>query len=232
MRRKYKLYGLTGLAYFGLWLAIDLLSQHPPFGATLVNSTWLALYITAVNYLFFERFDSRLLLYPVAIVLLTAGLYGWRLLGISCFIYTPLKSFAVLAGMIYVAPHGLLSLLFFGLIKRQYAYVKLKQTVAQLQSPRDEHLIITVQKKKVRLLFADILYIESQREYVRIVTSEQPYLTKMSTQEIEKLLPAGQFKRVHRSFIVALNQVNAYTAESLEIRGTRIPVGRAYRSGF
>ncbi len=93
MFKKYKLYILTGLAYFGLWLLIDLLSQHPPLVATLFNSAWFAVYITLINCLFFERFKGSLVLYPAAIILLTAGLYGWRLLGIYGYIYTPLKSF-------------------------------------------------------------------------------------------------------------------------------------------
>lgn len=233
MRKKYKRYGLTGLAYFGLWLLIDLLSLHPPLLATLVNSAWLAVYITSVNYLFFEWLGSRAWLYPPVIILLSAGLYGWRLLGIGLFIYTPLRSFSILAGVIYIAPHGLLSLLLFGLIKNQYEHRKLKRAVEQFELEKKvvvkDHIVIMVQKKKVKVLFADILYVESQREYVKIVTASQAYLPKMSTCEIETLLPARQFKRVHRSYIVALAHIDSYTAETIGIAGQVISVGRAYR---
>ena len=51
------------------------------------------------------------------------------------------------------------------------------------QVPKD-HLFLNVQKKKVKVLFQDIIYIESQREYIKIVTSKGEYLSKMSTNEI------------------------------------------------
>jgi len=92
-----------------------------------------------------------------------------------------------------------------------------------------DYIFLNVQKKKVRILFSEILYIESQREYVRIVTKKNEYLSKLSTHEIEKLLPSTLFKRIHRSFIVSLERIESYTAEEVEINGVVIPVGRDYR---
>jgi two-component system, LytTR family, response regulator len=91
------------------------------------------------------------------------------------------------------------------------------------------YLFLNVQKKKVRILFDDILYVESQREYVRIVTTKREFLSKISTHEIEALLPSSLFKRIHRSFIISLDRIEAYTAEEVEINGVAIPVGRDYR---
>jgi two-component system, LytTR family, response regulator len=96
-------------------------------------------------------------------------------------------------------------------------------------SPPKEYLFVTVQKKKVRVLLADITYIESQREYVKVVTTQATYLTKLSTHEIEALLPPDRFRRVHRSFIVSVDKIEAFTAEALDIGGVSIPIGRAYR---
>ena len=101
-----------------------------------------------------------------------------------------------------------------------------------VQAPsRDEkdHLFLNVQKKKVKLLFSDIVYIESQREYIRIVTTKKEYLSKMSTHEIEALLPARLFRRVHRSFIISVGKIDSYTAEMVEVGGVSIPIGRGYR---
>src|SRR5688572_26726222 len=92
-----------------------------------------------------------------------------------------------------------------------------------------EYLFLNVQKKKVKISFAEILYIESQREYVRIVTTRKEYLSKISTHEIESMLPAEQFKRVHRSFIISIDKIESYSAEEVEINGISIPVGRDYR---
>jgi two-component system LytT family response regulator len=101
------------------------------------------------------------------------------------------------------------------------------------ESPETKDFIfIQVQKKKVKLLFSSIIYIESQREYVRIVTTDGDYLSKISTHEIESLLPPGSFLRVHRSFIVAIRRIESYTAESIEIGGTSIPVGKGYKDSL
>ncbi len=98
----------------------------------------------------------------------------------------------------------------------------------EIQEIKD-FIFLTIQKKKVKILFSEILYIESQREYIRIVTTKKEYSSKMSTHEIEALLPATLFKRIHRSFIVSVNKIESYTAEMVEVNGVSIPIGRGYR---
>jgi DNA-binding LytR/AlgR family response regulator len=95
---------------------------------------------------------------------------------------------------------------------------------------RKDYLFVNVQKKKVKILFDDIVYIESQREYVRIVAKNKEYLSKISTHEIEALLPSNRFKRIHRSFIISIDKLESYTAEEVEVNGVAIPVGREYRN--
>lgn len=92
-----------------------------------------------------------------------------------------------------------------------------------------EYLFLNVQKKKVKILFSEIVYIESQREYIKIVTTKNEYVSKMSTHEIEVLLPSNLFKRIHRSFIVSVSKIESYTAEIVEVNGVVIPIGRGYR---
>jgi two-component system LytT family response regulator len=92
-----------------------------------------------------------------------------------------------------------------------------------------DYLFLNVQKKKVKVLFSEIVYIESQREYIKIITTKNEYISKMSTHEIEDLLPANLFKRIHRSFIVSTSKIQSYTAEEVEVNGVSIPIGRGYR---
>lgn len=92
-----------------------------------------------------------------------------------------------------------------------------------------DFIFLNVQKKKVKVLFSEILYVESQREYIKIKTTKKEYVSKMSTKEIEALLPPHLFKRIHRSFIISLNKIEAYTADSVEVGGASIPIGRGYR---
>lgn len=109
------------------------------------------------------------------------------------------------------------------------------RTAQMLQQQREtpepkDGIYLPVQKKKVKILFADIVYVESQREYIKIVTTKTQFLSKIPTHEIEALLPVHLFKRVHRSFIISVNRIDAYTADAVEVNGISIPVGRAYRS--
>lgn len=92
-----------------------------------------------------------------------------------------------------------------------------------------DYLFLNVQKKKVKILFSEIVYIESQKEYIKVITTKREYISKISTHEIEDLLPANLFKRVHRSFIISLSKIESYTTEIIEVNGVSIPIGRAYR---
>ena len=92
-----------------------------------------------------------------------------------------------------------------------------------------DYLFLTVQKKRVKILFSEILYIESQREYIKVITGKKEFITRMSTHEIEDLLPGNIFKRIHRSFIISIHKLESYTAESVEVNGISIPIGRGYR---
>lgn len=107
---------------------------------------------------------------------------------------------------------------------------KVKAAQAEVREAAEKDFIfLNVQKKKVKILFSEIVYIESQREYIKIVTTKKEYISKMSTHEIESLLPTDQFKRIHRSFIISMSKIDSYTAESVEVNGISIPVGRQYK---
>ena len=97
--------------------------------------------------------------------------------------------------------------------------------------PRD-FFFLTVQKKKVKIFFSDIVYVESQREYIKVVTVSHEYVSKMSTHEIEGILPGHLFKRVHRSFIISIRRIESYTAEMIQMNGVAIPIGKGYRDGM
>jgi two-component system LytT family response regulator len=103
---------------------------------------------------------------------------------------------------------------------------KLKQDESE---ETKDFIFLNVQKKKVKILFSDIVYIESQRAYIKIVTTKNEYVSKMSTQEIEALLPGDLFKRIHRSYIVSIKKIESYTSEMVEVNGISVPVGRGYR---
>lgn len=111
--------------------------------------------------------------------------------------------------------------------------VRINQKQAPVETAeRKDHLFLNVQKKKVKILFSEIVYIESQREYIKIVTTKREYISKMSTHEIEDLLPLQMFRRIHRSFIVSVDKIESYNSEEVEVNGVTIPIGRGYRDSM
>ena len=100
------------------------------------------------------------------------------------------------------------------------------QTFQQQERP---FVFFNVSKKKVKIYLDEILYIESLKEYVRIFTTNRNILTKLQLGQMEELLQNRNFLRVHRSFIVAKDKIDAFTATDIEISGKQVPVGRSYK---
>jgi len=109
---------------------------------------------------------------------------------------------------------------------------KLEQSVAlppATDTRERTYFFFSVGKKKVKVFLDEILYIESLREYVRITTRDKNILTKFQLSAIEELLSRNNFIRIHRSFIVAKDKINAFTATDVEINNKQIPIGRSYK---
>lgn len=92
-----------------------------------------------------------------------------------------------------------------------------------------EYAFFNVNKKLVKIYLEKILYAESLREYVKITTKEKTILTKMQLGELEEILGNTHFLRVHRSFIVSKDKIEAFSQSEIEINETKIPVGRNYK---
>jgi DNA-binding LytR/AlgR family response regulator len=91
------------------------------------------------------------------------------------------------------------------------------------------YIFINNNKKKIKIYTDEILYIESKKEYISIVTLENTYQTKFQLTEIEEQLPKNKFIRTHRSFIVALDKVTAFSSTDVEINLLQIPIGRSFK---
>lgn len=91
------------------------------------------------------------------------------------------------------------------------------------------HLFFNVSKKRVKIYIDEILFIESLKEYIRITTKDKSILTKFQLGQIEEMLSQNGFLRIHRSFIVAKNKIDAFSATDVEINGRQIPIGRSYK---
>src|ERR1700742_4078148 len=91
------------------------------------------------------------------------------------------------------------------------------------------YMFVNTSKKKVKLHFEDILYIESLKEYIKIYTSDKVIVTKYQLGQIEEHLPKGNFLRIHRSFIVSKEKIEAFTSSEIEVGNKQLPIGRSYK---
>lgn len=92
------------------------------------------------------------------------------------------------------------------------------------------YIYVRENKKMVKILLNEILYIEGLSEYVRIHTKGKRIVTKSSMAGMEQKLPEDGFLRIHKSFIVSLDKIEAFSATSIEVPGKGLPIGRSYKN--
>lgn len=110
--------------------------------------------------------------------------------------------------------------------------IKAETAESGLQARKEEAIYLNVNRRKTRIPLDDILYVESQREYVLIVSNTREFVSKIGTRELEFLLPGDRFKRIHRSFIVAVDKIDNFSSEDVEIAGKRIPIGKNFKESL
>lgn len=99
-----------------------------------------------------------------------------------------------------------------------------------LPETRSGFIYFRASRKMVKLFYEEILYIESVKDYIKVIRkADPPLLVKQSITATEEILPASLFVRVHRSFIVAKDKITAMTHHDIEIGNIEIPIGRLYR---
>jgi DNA-binding LytR/AlgR family response regulator len=93
----------------------------------------------------------------------------------------------------------------------------------------DDYIYLKENKKMVRVRISDIKYIESIKDYVKVVTQGKTVVTKQNISHFEETLDSENFIRIHRSFIVGVKHIDAYSCSSVEIGTLEIPIGRLYK---
>lgn len=92
-----------------------------------------------------------------------------------------------------------------------------------------EFIFFNVNKKRVKVFYRDVLFIESIKGYIRIyLENGESVLTKTSISKAETILPKD-FLRIHKSFIVQLNKIISFSATKIELNGCTLPIGRMYQ---
>ena len=100
---------------------------------------------------------------------------------------------------------------------------------AHEETSNDVFIYVKSEKKNLKILLNEILFIESLKDYIKIhLQNKTTVITQVQISAIEQRLP-DSFIRIHRSFIVAKDKVTAYTQHDLEIGKHQIPIGRSYK---
>ena len=98
-----------------------------------------------------------------------------------------------------------------------------------LPTNTEAFLYLKVDRKTIKLNINDVLWIESLRDYVKVVTADQVYISKQKISFLEEMLPERRFARIHRSFIVSINKIGAFYSGTVEVDGHELPIGRNYK---
>ncbi len=101
--------------------------------------------------------------------------------------------------------------------------------LAQDKNNERTYLFIKIDKKKMKKIFLDeILVIECLKDYLKINTLSGKYLIHSTLSDFTNLLPPKDFIRIHRSYTIAIDKIDAVEGNSVEIEGLRYVIGRSY----
>jgi DNA-binding LytR/AlgR family response regulator len=107
------------------------------------------------------------------------------------------------------------------------------QLVSRASSEKiaDESFVYVKENKKIiKVYLSEIKYIEGLSEYVQIHTDKRKIITKTSMTQMEEKLLSENFLRIHKSYIVSVSKIEAFTANTIEINGKELPIGRSFKN--
>ena len=100
------------------------------------------------------------------------------------------------------------------------------------QTPKEDYVFVKADGKIYKIQFDDLLYVEAQGNYTKIITSTTSLMPKMAFSGFEDILPKILFLRTHRSFIINKSKIDHIEGNRVFIKGTEIPIGSNYKGQF
>ena len=94
---------------------------------------------------------------------------------------------------------------------------------------KENYFYVNENKRMVRIELDNIVYVESLRDYVRIVTTQKKVITHQHLSDFETKLPSDKFMRIHRSVIVSIDKIQSFTSSLIDVGDKELPVGRNYK---
>ena len=92
-----------------------------------------------------------------------------------------------------------------------------------------DHMFVKSSGKFFKINFSDIRYVEGMRDYLKIHTGENMFITHQTLNDIERILPAGQFMRVHKSYLIAISHIKSIYGNSIDTGKVTLPIGINYK---
>lgn len=106
---------------------------------------------------------------------------------------------------------------------------KVQEEIQTQKSDSPGYINFRSDRKMIKVALNDILYIESLKDYIKVITVSNIIITKQPLSSVEETLPKEMFIRIHRSYIVALNKIESYNHELVWIAKQELPISRMYR---
>ncbi|MBZ4042278.1 LytR/AlgR family response regulator transcription factor [Flavobacterium hibisci] len=107
--------------------------------------------------------------------------------------------------------------------------IEKKENGTQDSQPDSAFIFVKIDKKRMKkIFFNEILVIESLKDYLKINTLTGKYIIHSTLSDFTDLLPEKNFLRIHRSYTIAIDKIDAVEGNSIEIEGLRYVIGRSY----
>lgn len=94
----------------------------------------------------------------------------------------------------------------------------------------DIFLYLKIDRKMVKVNVDDIYWIESLKDYVKVILKDKVLQSKQKISLLEELLPEDKFLRIHRSYIVSIAKIESYQSTAVGVLGQDLPIGRNYKA--
>jgi len=113
-------------------------------------------------------------------------------------------------------------------INKVYQQVYVSSNTGEANIQQEPHIFLKVNKKLIKVNLNDILLIESLKDYIKVMTKLGDHVVHKSLTAITEELPQSNFIRIHRSYTISINKIDALEGNTVEIANRRIPIGRNY----
>lgn len=103
------------------------------------------------------------------------------------------------------------------------------QDVKEKNNSSVNHIFVKSNSKFFKVNFSEIIYIEAMKDYLKIHAADYKLVTLQTMNEMEKILPADEFLRVHKSYIIAVAHIKSIYGNSIEMENGNVPIGINYK---